>query len=210
MDFNNSTTYPDYFLRRLLSFCMKETGVKKSQLRRIDFRKRTYGHRSGRCWWGRHERRILIKIQRDGDWPITPFYRRGIPNWECTPEQSIVMITAHELIHLRDGQDGSMKRLDSKGSRRANVERRAEHGARLVMIAFVERERELVNKWWDTPRKVASVAIPNLTLQEKRAAKVATLLDKWERKAKAAQKKVKAYRAKARYYENALAKKASE
>lgn len=205
MKFTNTTDYPDYFLRRVLSFCMKETGLKKKQLTEIHFGTKSRGLFKGTAWYS--EVRIMIN-RHAHTWKLyRPYMRRGVPNWYETPEQCLVMLVAHELRHVRDQQDGSMNRR-GRGGRRVNVELRAEHSGRSALVSFLKREEELLAEWNKPPKRKA--AKPEVSLQEKRAANILALLDKWERKAKAAQKKVKAYRAKARYYERALAKRSDK
>lgn len=72
MKFRNTTDFPDYFLRRLVSFCCKELELPVRNVLAAQFTK-CRGLYRGRAWWyWNGTGRILVRIGGSEGYPFTP------------------------------------------------------------------------------------------------------------------------------------------
>ena len=192
MKLHNSTNYPDYFLRRMVSWCCKEIGLPVRHIREAKFRKGGPCHSRGTSASGRAWRRRFV---------VTHGYADG-DDLEKLVMNDLVRTDAHELVHVFLFREGSNTRRSGNGG---GSERETNVYMRRVYSAFEIKRDELLAAWNQPPKQ--RPATPKPTVQEKRAKAVSEALARWQRKLKLAQTKVKQYRSKARYYEKALAAK---
>jgi hypothetical protein len=198
----NSTSYPDYFLRRMVSWCCKEIGYPVRSISQKRFVTRRDGRTSGRAWWPSNR----IHISAAGtfaDWQKSKrwgwFGERDPEAHEVRRVNSLVHVTAHEIIHLW------LHRTEGKSEAQ---EKKTERHAKRVKEQFLANRDALLKEWSAPPAEKPKQ--PQPSLQERRAAAAQKKLVEWTRKQKLASTKVKQYRRKVRYYERALAAKRGE
>lgn len=192
MKLRNSTDFPDNLLRRLTSWCCKEVGYPVSRVRGVQFRNRTTGPYSGHAYG---TRRICVSVGPASSFPTRPDTRPGMSNEIMLDRlEVIVAVTAHELAHLLQYRDRRSVVLSA--ARKTEFDARW-HEVRALRAFRAARETLLAE--WSTPpaerpRSVVSVS-------DRRAAKVFADLERWQRKLKLAQTKIKKLKRRATYYE---------
>ncbi len=193
MRLKNSADLPDVFLRRMVSWCCRELGLPTKHVRACEF---TNCHPSrvfrGKAWYT--SGRILVRISaEDSPFPFTGRRNSRAPEFTLADRiEALVKVTAHELAHIERHQ-----RNAPRGNHEADTDRQALQ----VLRAFRDRREELLAAWSAVPVSVAADAPPTANLIEKRHAKAAADLARWERKLKLAKTKVKKLAARVRYYE---------
>lgn len=200
MKLRNSTNWTDSFLRRMLAWCAKQTGYPVRKLNEAQFRNRRERAYSGHAYWSRH---IVVSIGPDSRFPTKPDGRPGMANEIMQDRlEALISVTAHELGHLVQHAEGRLRKLRQT--------RQTESSARFFEVqalrAFRADREVLLAAWSIEPVKESK---PKPSIQEQRFAKVATALERWQRKAKLAATKVRMYKQKVRYYEHAIAAKRS-
>jgi len=195
----NTTSYPDYFLRRMISWCCKEIGYPIRQLQEAKFSRRTDGRTSGRAWWPSNR----IHVSAGGTFADWQKSKRRAWYGEASAEaqerrriNALVHVTAHEIIHLW---------LHWTELKWKAQERKTEWHAKRVKEKFLANREALLAAWRKEPKRRPKKSPP--TLQERRAVYAQKKLAEWTRKHKLAATKIKQYKAKVRYYERALAAK---
>ncbi len=220
MKLKNSTDWPDYFLRRMVAWCCREVGLPASVVHRIAFGNRSRGAYSGHAW---QSMRVHVSIGPESCYPTTGHLYPG-----CTSEayrapalqdrvEGLVAVTAHELTHLRDYHDHRERQrarneLLRAGNfpqplvkRRRSGERHTMHEERRVIELFRAQRDSLLAAWSEAPTERA--VKPVATIQEKRATKAQSDLERWQRKLKLAQTKCRKLKQRVAYYEKSLAAK---
>lgn len=193
----NSTVFPDRFLRRLVSWCCGQIELGVRELRLAEFTNCS-GHYRGLA---SNSRRILCRVGPAENFPMEPDGREGMDNEVIADRiEALVAITAHELAHIGQFVSGRMSRL--KKQRRTEPATRREE-VRVLRSFRLQRESLLAQ--WSAPAKPK----PVLSIQDKRAAKALADLERWQRKLKLAQTKVRKAKRRAAYYEKVLAAKRS-
>ena len=208
MELKNTSCLPDYFVRALLRWACKQVGYPYRDLREARFVGRSTRRIGGRAFL--RSRRIIINV------PPFVSYQDGVPPSEfprLTFEEALNVrlsdaymqrrfkwfaeITAHEIAHLYVyWEHGSVS------------ESEVEAQGKLIAADFEADADALLKAWSKEPVKRESKPKPTAT--EKRENSNRALLKKWESKMKAAQNKVKKYRAKVRYYDRKRAAKGAE
>ena len=187
MRLKNTTKFPTHFLCRLVSWCCKQVDLPAKQCRQAAFL-------NWKCWrgtaWSRH---FIVRVGRDAAYPYTFQYKKNAPAITHADDiEHLVSLTAHELWHL----------VQYMHRRRTN-EAQNERVALTVLNEFRLHRDELLAEWSDEPAQ--RKAKPKLSVVDRRAVKVQAALDRWTKKLKLAQTKVKKLKAKARYYERKMA-----
>ena len=143
MRFKNTTDYSDKFLRRMLSWCCKELDMPiRKTVRSVSFAN-TKNAWSGCAWYSG---KIAIRIGSEKHFPYRPFYyRTNEPNWLNTRLQALVIVTSHEIAHLRQTQSPALRQ--QHGKRVACREKHAQRLALNVLIVFLPLESELTQHW---------------------------------------------------------------
>jgi hypothetical protein len=191
VQFKNSTDYPDYMLRRMVSWCCKQLDMPVRRVRAVQFTNCSRYWR-GRAW----SRRILVRIGPDAGYPYTGKYpgRTYAPTYTVNDRtEALVKVTAHELAHLARWADGIYK------VREATVDGMAIP----ILKRFVDNREELLAEWNVAP--AAKAPKPKPGRQQQNEAKARDALARWERKMKLAKTKVAAYRKRVRYYDRVAA-----
>lgn len=201
MKLANSTEWPDYFLRRLVSWCCKELGLPSSKVRRAQFRNRTISAYSGHAYTSM---RFVASVGPAGRFPLNPDNRPGMKGTVIADRlEALVAITAHELAHLCQYAERRAPGL----RRTRRIERVTRREEVRVLSAFREQRDSLLAEWSAAP--ATRPAKPQASIQEKRAVKAQADLDRWQRKLKLAQTKIRKLKYRVRYYEHTLAAKRS-
>lgn len=206
MRFKNTTDWPDYFIRRMLAWCVKELELPKDQLWHAHFGKRSRG-----CFNGRASicgRKIRVMIGPAEAYPVKGFLYPGrtdeayrSPDYADQIE-GLIGVTAHEITHLR--QWVARKQSGRRTYERGLFNERATRYEERRVLALFQSQREALLAAWGKAQARAELK-PKLTAVEKRAIKAQADLARWQRKLKLAQTKVKKLRAKAKYYERTAA-----
>ena len=190
----NTTDFSDLFLRRLVSWCCRQIELPVNYMARATFRNKADGY-SGRGGG----LSIIVSIGRTG-FPYGPDTRDGMDNETYADRlECLVAITAHELEHCRQGNEGRMHTL--------RMRRRLEPMTRAVEVRVLRAfraDREALLAAWNLappvrPRK------PKPTAEERNEAKAREALARWERKLKLAKTKVTGYRRKVSRYDRQAA-----
>lgn len=189
MRLRNSTDFADTFLRRLVSWCCRALGYPARRLRAAQFT-RTRSAFRGRAW---QSRRILVRIG-DDDKHAYP-QQHKYPGRVYAPEytlsdrmEALLMVTAHEIAHLARWHDGIGRTREA----------RVDGMALAVLEKFRPQRDELLAEWGRLSERKAT---PKLSVVDRRAAKTADDLARWQRKAKLAATKIRKLKARMRYYE---------
>ena len=193
MKLKNTTTLSDSFLRRMTGWVRAEVGLPAAKLRQANFTK-TLRYFRGRAW---SSGRILVRIKVDqiGGYPVN-WTHRGVELNIPDAVASLVYVTAHEVCHLLNwhvpGQDRELRE-------HRDLEPHCVRIGKSVMTKFLT-DREALLATWNEPGKERE-GKSTVSVSEKRAAKVQADLDRWLRKLKLAQTKVKKLKLKVGYYE---------
>jgi hypothetical protein len=196
MKLRNSTDWPDYFLRRMVAWCCRQVDYKPSRVREAQFRNRTKRSYSGHAYGSR---RIVASVGPDSRFPLKADDRPGMGNAAIADRlEALIVITAHELTHLHQ-YDGRIGKLKSNGQTEADARW---HSIKALESFRVNREALLAE--WSLPL-AERPAKPSTSVQEKRAAKAQADLDRWQRKLKLAQTKIRKLKQRVRYYDRVAA-----
>ena len=191
----NTTDIPTHLLRRLIGWVCKRLDLPVRYVREVALRKskRRYG---GLC----RGRRVGLRIGTASQFPAARLYGDPVVD----REECLVWIAAHELGHVAQIHERSRTRRQfERTGNTGGSERYVERLAQGVLDAFRTDRPALWAAWSAVPAPRAKV--PTKTIVERRAEKARAMLERWQRKAKLATTKVKAYRRKVRYYEKRLA-----
>lgn len=195
MKLKNTTDFPDWFLRRLVAWCCRQSELPARRVRLATFRncKGIYsGHASGST-------RIVVRIGRTG-YPMQPDLRAGMSGEVMADRtEALVMVTAHEVEHLCQYAERRQRTLAA--SRRTEPVTRA-HGIYCLRL-FREQRAALVTEWMEPPVPRVIKARPSVA--ERNEINARSNLAKWEKKQRAATNRVKHWRAKVRRYERRAA-----
>lgn len=198
MKLKNTTDFPDYFLRRLVSWCCRQLDYPVRQLRAAEFTKTRHAF-CGRAW---SSRRILVRIGEDTNIDGAPRYprERKYPDRKYAPTctlqdriEALIKVTAHELAHLSRWNDGVYR----------NREARVDGMAIAVLEKFRVDRDKLMEAWSEVPKH--REAKPKPSRQEQNAQRAAASLATWERKLKLARTKVAKYKKQVNRYERIAA-----
>jgi hypothetical protein len=201
----NTTDYEDRFLRRMVAWCCRQLEMPVKYVRGARFG-------NARHFWGGLAyldcRRIGVRVgsPKNCDQPLKHYkFRDGFQVVTNNRLEVLLLTTAHELAHLDAYRRKNMTRGNGRGH--GGSERYIEGRAAQVLEAFRAMRAELLSSWLVAPSTPAER--PVLSVQQVRATKAISMLDKWQRKAKLAATKVRQYKKQVRYYEKALAAKRS-
>jgi len=196
MNLINSTDYSDQFLRKMLKWVCKQLveslpGNLKpdlfghlNQVQLTNFS----GTSRGRAW----PYRIFVRIGAENKFPADEWLYHN-SKVEARPDRicGLIGTVAHELSHVLDY-------TNHKDTNRRYRENRAVWNSNDIVKKFLA-DREALLEYWSRERK--TVQKPVLSLQDQRFSKIQTSLDRWQRKMKLAQTKIRKLKARARYYE---------
>ncbi len=193
MQLINSTDYPDYFLKRMVSWCCKQLDLPIRCVREAAFRN------TAKTWGGIAYRsyRIGVRIGSADHYP-TNYRMRSTGKMIGLSDrlEGLLMATAHELAHLMYMRNGNKSR---RSGGNGGSEHNTDWQVQQVMQVFRSQRNELVTAW-NCPLKECT-AKPKLSVRQRRAATAQTYLAKWQRKLKLAKTKIRKYKQRVRYYE---------
>lgn len=188
MKLTNTTTWSDDFLRAMTLWVCEELDLPKRQVKIVHFGTPRHGTHSGlaRPWIGYaairvHENLINLPLR------YTRFGRTL--TWQDRLD-ILVTMTAHELCHIRQYNDGD------KNTR----ERECDKWMGMVLDRFNVDREALLKQWYAYKRPVRAKR-PQLSVPERREANAQQKLAEWEAKKRRATNAIKKYRAKVKYYE---------
>jgi len=188
MTLKNSTTWPNWFLRRMISWCCQELELPVSKVKGTVFR----NSRSSWSGCARYWRGITVCV---GSADCFPRKNRGGATINDRDE-ALVWVTAHELAHLLQHQANSHTRLRGGWG---GAESATDWHALPILAKFQAARNTLLAQWLTPP--VARLRGPELTLTERRARKAVADLSRWQRRLKLAQTKVRKLRTRVNYYQ---------
>ena len=148
MKIENTTDFPDYFLRRMTSWCLKQHECPVRELKTATFRNRSGSTYSGRCYWW--ERRIVCSIPRN---PVCGGLEFRI--------NKLLRATAHETAHIMLYATGSRTRVSRRHGGRVSMGGSEHETCRhegYVYNTFAERRNELIAAWMTPPARIARAA----------------------------------------------------
>ena len=179
----NSTDFPDAFLRKAIRWICRQLDYPYSNVWNVKL------GNSSRCFggWAFGTHRIQVRIGSQRSFPRT-FTWHGITATIENRTEALILVLTHEICHLRQMSRGELEQMELG----------AEGEAALILEDFRKDREALESAWRKVPERKAK---PKPPLVESREIHARDLLTKWERNLKAAQNKVKKYRAKVRYYE---------
>jgi hypothetical protein len=186
MKLKNTTDYPDHFLRRMVAWCCKQLECPPSIIREAAFRNRSDRYTSGHAYWAGRGRFVVSSGKLAAD-----------------RVKDLVGVTAHEIFHLLADSRGIRTRRHGKSS--GSSERQTNWHQHKVEALFVDKRETILGAWYAEP--AARPAQPKPSVQDQRAAKAQAALDRWQRKLKLAQTKVRKLKQRAAYYEKVIAAK---
>lgn len=202
MRFKNSTDFPDHFLRRMVSWCCKQLDLPVRWVHRGTFRN---SRRSISGHAGRHE--FTCCIGPDSAFPSREWRRGGVlvPAFASRID-ALVELALHELQHCNQSylrhKPLTNFRLGHVTIDLPDVSRDIETDAQFAALhgyrAFMANREALLAEWnLPVERKTRQF----VSVIERRAIKAANDLDRWNRKLKLAQTKIRKLKARVRYYE---------
>lgn len=193
----NTTDWSDRYLRRMLSWVCKELELPRTFIRRVEF-----GNRKTATWsgWASDSGRILVRIGPASHFPRkSNVFRDGFTAGVIADRvEALVYVTAHEAAHCDNARRGNRSRGNGRSRSNCGSERLTDGMAVRVLKVFREKRAELTAAWDKAPEREAK---PVESVIAKRAAHAADMVKKWERRAKAARTKLKAWQRKVAYYE---------
>lgn len=197
-------TYPRHVVRRAAAWAAKQIGMESKHLKRITVEVGYRRSRHGGGWggWYRHGRRLAQVLLS----PVPLTYPASMANniseresgrdandeWEL-----FVAILAHELEHAR----AYAVAATWQDHARLNHEPRVRAVDWRVLLTFRDHREALLAEWTREPAARERKPVPSVV--ERRAARAADLLAKWERRLRLAKTKVTKYRRRVGYYEKA-------
>lgn len=193
----NSTDFPDHFLRRMVSWCCKQTEYPPSKIREAKFTNTYHAYR-GRAFMG--SRSFLVRIGPADRYPLPEVKRHGIMHPAHLDRiEGLVSTTAHEIEHLYQYAFQTMRRGQRLEPQCIAAERRTlEH--------FREQRETLLAAWSLAPATRQQQPKPSKAAQ--RQARDEASLTRWQRKLKLAQTKIKKLKTRIRSRERRAAKHA--
>lgn len=197
MKIENSTDWPDAFLRRMVGWCCRELKIKKQWVRLAKFKNTrnlsSYGGNGGHG-------EISIRISKtESSFPTEPngFKYGGIVVPALLDRiDALVAITAHELQHVQQMATRRWANLKKFKTHESD----AMQAQIKVMAAFRANPLELQSIWHGPAPTEKPVPVVS-SVVELRAVRAEQNLERWQRKLKAAQNKVRKYRGQVRYYQ---------
>lgn len=213
----NKTKMDTGWLRNMARWVAKEVGVSQRAILVIEFKHtRNYYWRGWCHTYINGQCSLEVMVHPKGHCSYNHTGRDGFTVDVAGPFDALVMCTAHEMQHAAQNEDGKLARRSKRRSSN-DLERNAQQIANKILNTF-RAQPELVAQWVpDAGMCVEAVITPQEdkpTLQERRAAKVRKLVEKWERNVTDREKQLKRdratlskHRTKERYYKRVLANK---
>jgi hypothetical protein len=198
MKLKNSTDWPDHFLRRMVSWCCKELDIPVRTIKEAVFRNRSHNFSGHAYPW---RKRIVVSCAAQLV-PVPPNHERKYHKLGFEDAvDCLVAVAGHEIYHVAAEHVPEHKQRSRRFGRSAGSSEKATCHAEYKVQAAFRAQRESLLAAWSEPTTKDLTVKPKASTVERRAAKAATDLARWERKLKLAKTKVATYRRRVRYYE---------
>ena len=202
MKLNNTTDWPDHFLRRMTAWCCRRLDLPVRYVKGARF------GNSINAWGGRAylvQHRIGARVGGDGHFPTLTRMRETSHHEPIVDRiEALVMVTAHELAHLEQWRRHTTTRRGRDGGGSESI---TDHAALTVLNEF-RAGREVLLANWNAADEKPIKARPSVI--EERAAKAEVALARWSKKLRLAQTKIRKLKARVRYYSRKQAAASSE
>lgn len=196
--FKNSTDWPDWFLRRMLSWVCKEVDCEGGAgiIQSVNFRNRSRRSLSGHA---SYDGEIVVSVGPAKAFPAkSRTFRDGFTVGVLADRvEALIVVTAHEVAHVDFGRRGNKTR--GRGGW-GGSERATDGRAKSVLNAFREQREALLAEWSEAPKYARPKDKPQGSVVAKRAAHAEAMAEKWRRKLKSARTHLKKWEQKAAYY----------
>lgn len=197
MKLTNTTDFPDYMVRRMVSWVCRELGMPAKAIRVATFgNARNFWQGWANCRHGI----IWVRVTNrpTSKWPHEYKARYGLPGFTVTDRlEAYVLLTAHECEHIHQERRGAGQTREENSVR---IERLCDIAMARVLEAFKAKRAELETEWRAEPARRAAMSAP-MSIVERRAAHAAAMLAKWEAEEAKAHKLAAKWRRSVRYYE---------
>jgi hypothetical protein len=197
MKLQNTTDWPDWFLRRMVAWCCRQIGMPQRTILGATFR-------NSRGAWGGAARtwlkRITVCVGPESRFPASCGTHEPGESFADRLE-CLVAVTAHEAYHVA-AEWADEHRQRTRGKRHGSSERRTCLEEMRILRLFRANREFLLADW---SRAIERPAKPKASIQDKRAAKAQADLERWQRKLKLAQTKCRKLKQRVAYYDKALA-----
>lgn len=222
MKLRNTTEWPDYMLRRMVSWACEQVELPLAKVKQARFGRRSHGAYRGQGGYGYG---ILVRIGPASEYPVEPHHYPGrTSDAYMSPRMvdqidGLVAVTAHELTHVREqlGRREARLRRNERvklhgqapvpRKRPWNSERPTMFEERRVLLLFQENREALLAEWNTPP--AAKTTKTKMTRAERNEKNARGKLAEWEGKLKLARTKVSKYRTKVRRYDRIAASRAT-
>lgn len=211
MKLENSTTWPDEFLRHMMAWVFRELDMPARTIKHARFRNsRSHWGGLARSW----KRQISVCVSADErNFPAdcSGHARRG----RCPPDayadrmECLIAITAHESYHVAAAHVPAHQQKTRGRSTFASSEPATCAAHMRVLYAFRANRAALMAEWTATP--APAVIVPEIAqsdaanaMQIKRATAAIAKMERWAKRMRAATNKFNKYRRTVRYYERTL------
>lgn len=139
----NTTDYPDSFLRKMVTWVRKQAELPPKEIWGIGFKNTSFSF-SGTAWRNRF---VVIRIGPESRYPMVPYYdKTKIPRWLNRRIEALVFVTAHEVMHLRQFSR-ERKQWPKKVRRDAYREQEPNLFGNRVLLEFLRNENKLIPEW---------------------------------------------------------------
>lgn len=192
MKLKNSLEFPDYTLRRLVTWCCKQLDMPVRGVKSATFRRSTKSFSGrARCWRGE----IIVRLGEARHFPNSGSY--GITAGGFADRiEGLIGVTAHEVAHLY--QHHELRNNANAPRRGVGRERSTIWHEQLCLEAFRSSRTSLLAEWMDAPPQAVAESQPSLI--DRRAIKAQRMLAAWQRRLKLAKGKVQKYQRRVKYY----------
>jgi len=197
MKIRNSTPWPEFFLRRMTTWCAQQLDFSTKRVKLAFFRNSRSAWSGGAHW----PSAITVCVGSASHFPTNTV--RG--DHFGDREDCLVEVTAHELAHLAQGSENvhTRRRGGWGGS-----ENGTEALARPILAKFKQERAALLPQWLIPP--VCALRAAPMPLAKRREAKAKGDLARWQTRLKLAQTKVRKLKTRVRYYERKHTTQANE
>lgn len=187
--------FTPWFLRRMTAWCAKEIELPMRQVKVAVFRNsRSLWGGCARCWRGQ----ITLCVAKviTGPHPTRTHRNRFSVGVLADRMEILIHVTAHELAHIYQYVEKAKTRI---GGSLGGGEEATDHLAAAVLAKFRQERDALLNAWNVEPAQ--GLRGPVLSVTERRALKAQKDLDRWQRRLKLAQTKVRKLKRRVAYYQ---------
>ena len=189
MKLKNTTHWPEWYLRRAVSWACRQVGLPPSKLKLAEFGVRSDEYVNGVAWMTDRRIRVVVGKNTTTGELSARFGSDGLAYNDKT--EAMIAILAHEVEHIHQGYDNAY--------RPRRVEPGADREMERVLGLFRANRAALEAEWMRKPERVAALS-SKPSLVEKRAAHASKMLAEWDRKLATAKRTRAKWAKKVKYY----------